>query len=344
MTKNGKEEESNHALNTLFLDLKQKLPEFFPNNESKLKAAILKTSDQFVFKENKSQWNQSWFQIGYLNYFMPMQFVRIEKALKECLKAYPNLEQEISSVVDFGSGPGLAALVFKNYFKNLPPSWTNVDENKVAHELAEKVYKSLDLKNPFIFKTSNTIEPSKREKELILLSYSLCEGINEENIFTYDHVFILEPSTRENSRALIKIRECALNKGYSIIAPCTHCEACPMLKRKNDWCHDSVEKPKIDSLMNLKLPFSEKNLGFSYLFLSKKISTNDLTNANQARVVGDFLKEKGKTKVAICQSSERQFLSWLKRSKYSPTFRRGDTVKVSSNATIKGQEIRIIAD
>ncbi len=335
----SKDEDTNQRLNSLFSLLSEKLPEFFPKTPVKLREMILKTSDQFLFKENKSQWNEHWFQTGYLNYFMPMQYARILKALKMCLEAYPELESEISSVLDFGSGPGPSAIAFNDLFKKLP-AWTNTDINKNSHNLAKEVYSSLNIKH-VDFKIADQIPASKVSKELLLLSYSLCEGIAEENIFTYDHVFILEPSTKEQSRNLIKLRQKALDHGYQVIAPCTHCETCPMLERKSDWCHDRLTKPELVHLKEVKLPFSDKNLNYSYLFLSKTIKKIE---TDKVRVIGDFLKEKGKTKIAICKSKDRQFLSWLKRSKHTPTFSRGDLISLPSNTLIKGQEIRISAD
>ena len=53
-------------------------------------------------------------------------------------------------------------------------------------------------------------------------------------------MIVIEPATRADTRPLHHARAALLERGYGIFAPCTHSEACPMLERDRDWCHEDL--------------------------------------------------------------------------------------------------------
>ena len=57
-------------------------------------------------------------------------------------------------------------------------------------------------------------------------------------------VIWIEPGTHADSRALATVRD-QLRTGHRIVAPCTHCEACPLFHEANerDWCHFFAPPP-----------------------------------------------------------------------------------------------------
>lgn len=57
-------------------------------------------------------------------------------------------------------------------------------------------------------------------------------------------VIWIEPGTRADSRALAAVRD-QLRAGHRIIAPCTHCEDCPLFQEahERDWCHFFAPPP-----------------------------------------------------------------------------------------------------
>jgi len=64
-----------------------------------------------------------------------------------------------------------------------------------------------------------------------------------------------------------------------------------------------------------------------------------MTRVLDSRVIGDTLREKGKTRQAICRNSEREFLAWLKKSGPASEIPRGSLI--SSQIYIKvGNELR----
>lgn len=57
-------------------------------------------------------------------------------------------------------------------------------------------------------------------------------------------VIWVEPGTHGDSRELIAVRE-SLRDQFTVVAPCTHCEACGLLAPANDrhWCHHFATPP-----------------------------------------------------------------------------------------------------
>ena len=76
----------------------------------------------------------------------------------------------------------------------------------------------------------------------------------------------------------------------------------------------------------------------SYLAVSQR---HPLFDQNLVRVIGDTLREKGKTRQAICRNNQREFFSWLKRFGKPQHLQHGDLVKLPSTFEQKGLEIRV---
>jgi ribosomal protein RSM22 (predicted rRNA methylase) len=164
---------------------------------------------------------------------------------------------------------------------------------------------------------------------------------------------------QEISRKLLAFRQQGLTKNFKPLAPCTHADQCPMLLHsKKDWCFDrtSIAIPELAKNLYKILPFETKHLTYSYTLLSQKkaqgqnedkIQNNgieDLKQVNsEGRIVGDWQQEKGKRKVMMCRSSEREFISLLKKSssKSITGFSRGDKISLDFDYEIKGNELRL---
>jgi hypothetical protein len=133
-----------------------------------------------------------------------------------------------------------------------------------------------------------------------------------------------------------------------------HQEKCPLLEdSKNDWCHDRTHFEKPEALQKIEnlLPIKNDTLTYSYLFAKKdthkfppspsKVNSTSKENISNARVIGDFLNEKGKTRQMVCRSPKREFLTQLKRHSQPTQFQRGDILSIDGNAKIIGNEIRV---
>ena len=52
---------------------------------------------------------------------------------------------------------------------------------------------------------------------------------------------VFEPALRDTSRALLRVRDLLVARGYAVRAPCLFRGPCPALLRETDWCH--AERP-----------------------------------------------------------------------------------------------------
>jgi len=133
-----------------------------------------------------------------------------------------------------------------------------------------------------------------------------------------------------------------LNAGFQVLAPCTHALPCPLLtKSPRDWCHMRVAFAGPEWFLRLeeRLPMKNRTLTYSYLFVSRQLQRPWAANA--ARVIGDTLEEKGKTRQMICRGEEREFLSWLHRFGEPPRIPHGSICFGTETCEKKGPELRV---
>ena len=153
---------------------------------------------------------------------------------------------------------------------------------------------------------------------------------------------ILEPSTSQDGRKLLETRRLLLEKGYSIWAPCTHQLNCPLLTHsKNDWCHDRVHVSSPDWFLELEshLPMKNKTVTTSYLLARKRKAPEFLQK--KARLTGDTLEEKGKTRQLICRNEQREFLTWMHKNIEPQTLARGELIDLPQDFEVKSNELRL---
>jgi hypothetical protein len=179
-------------------------------------------------------------------------------------------------------------------------------------------------------------------QDLLTFSYSWTELEHLPPEFLQaEALVIIEPSTFRNSRRLQKLRSHLLQVGYWIWDPCTHHQDCPLLSENNrDWCHHriQVKMPPWFLAMEKYLPMQNRTLTFSYLLARKSPPPKDLQDA--IRVIGDWQKEKGKSRQLVCRGPQREFLSLLKKNKIPIRHQRGDLIQLPMNSTVAGNEIR----
>ena len=309
-----------------------------------LPSCIQSISDHFMLKRQASTpWSHEGVFEAYLVYFHTLNVVRLVSALRHLKRADISLPSEVVSALDFGSGLGAAEIAWQEVFPEWPLDWTFVEsESKVAvwHEKLRNGEPTPQTSGEWCLKI-----PPQASPDIFFASYSLNE-IDQlpPQALRSKILVILEPSDRYHSRQLMTWRRSVMEAGFSLIAPCTHALDCPLLKHsKSDFCHDRVPLRKPDWFERLEqsLPMKNDSLTFSYLIAVKEPQTK-VQPQNLARVIGDTLKEKGKTKQAICRSDQREFLSWLDREGKAQFLPHGSLVQLPSDfKEIKGSELRV---
>jgi hypothetical protein len=291
--------------------------------------AVQKMSDYYIENpDDATPWSERWCQIAQLAYYLPLNFLRSQAVVTEGRRF--DFFNDVDNLVDFGAGLGPFAWAVREIRSGVKIS--AVERSADALRLARELGLSFESVNA----------PKGAAKSLVSFSYSLTE-LNQLPpwVFDFEHIAIIEPSTRQDGRRLLETRKLLIEKGFSMWAPCPHQQGCPLLeKNPHDWCHDRIHFHRPDWMIAIEkhLPFQNPTLTFSYLLASRRPRPDRET---QIRLVGDLLKEKGKSRQMICRGPEREFFSWLKRDGDAPEFPRGALVRAPLEAQQVGSELRL---
>lgn len=318
------------------------------SNEKFLAQQIQTLSDFYIdnpkgetpdFSKNKAA------EIASLVYYFPLNFLRNLKVFKEANRI--KFLNDIENVIEFGSGLGPSSWALKSISDlNNINSFLWIEKNSSAKNYAENFTRLFPQNNFSLSQNYNekTVSTWSKENSLAVFSYSLTE-LKELPQWSKDFeaIAIIEPSTQEDGRKLQELRSQLIQMGYSIWAPCLHEMDCPLLKHsKKDWCHDRLlfNRPSWLEKIENHLPWKNNSLTFSYLLARKKTPPwKKSQQENTARVIGDTLYEKGKTRQLICKNDERLFLSWLSKNSSAPQIPRGSVIQWSEHEQ-KSNEVR----
>jgi len=299
-----------------------------------LARAILDQSDFYIeHPQQETSWKEQGFRAAQMAYYFPLNWIRAQAVLDrgEAVGFWRGLD----SYLEFGSG--LGPFTCQNrYFK----SGLCVEPALEAQTIAGSLARYLDVTRPVRW----DVEFEKRGTiDLAIFSYVLTELPQLPSwVHEIKNLVLVEPSTQKDGRRLMNIRESLIKDGYYPWAPCVHDMACPLLaESKKDWCHDRVafDAPPWWFEVEKHLPMRNRTITFSYLLMKKEKPTPRARNC--ARLVGDSLVEKGKTRQMLCHDSSRKFLSWLHKEAGKFELPRGEVVVIPEDAVKKGTEIRI---
>jgi ribosomal protein RSM22 (predicted rRNA methylase) len=314
-------------------------------NTKKIADAVLFMSDFYIDNPmGATPWNERFTWIAQLAYYFPLNYLRNYAVIQE-MKNYFDI-QHFSKIFDYGSGLGTSSWCFKN--ENLKaPIFQFEKEIKLKHYWENTGFHWLANKDALVKEIDRN--------SLGVFSYSLTEVAETLPLLEkFNYLMILEPSIQSDGRKLMELRQELIQRGYEIAAPCVHQDACPLLTHsKKDWCHDRIhfKKPDWFQKIEYQLPIKNETLTFSYLIAFKKNERSRIlkkseipapdTDKKLARITGDLLKEKGKSKQLVCFNSERLFLTWLHKQIEPQEIGRGNLVYIPNNAKTLSNEIRI---
>ncbi len=289
---------------------------------------------------------------AYLCYFFPLNYLRAQRVFLQLQEVgFWNLNHQ--HWLELGSGCGTAFLAYLDMNEssdlsiNLVATATFVESSHAANKIMEKILEGtqtsrhLKIRRPKAeWKISMPNNQTLEKSTLFVASYSLNELTSiPAFIQNSENLLIIDSSLQEQTRKLMKLRQDLISKDYFAWAPCTHQDPCPLLLHsKKDWCFDRffIEQPSWLQNIETYLPMKNRTLTHSYLAVSRTAPT---LSKSFARVIGDTLKEKGKNRQAVCQSSEREFLAWLKKMGTPPTVPRG-TLLTTQDLIKVGKELR----
>ncbi|MBD5782086.1 hypothetical protein IEN85_21485 [Pelagicoccus sp. NFK12] len=247
------------------------------------------------------------------------------------LAAQAGFQLRSRSLFDWGCGSGIAALRVLDFFG--PDAFDKVqlwDHSALACRFAQKTiqdaYPSLEVE---IAPAPAPTSQFPIHNSLILVSHALNELGYEaqqqlsEQLQSAAQIIFVEPGDHASSRKVIAQRE-ALRNEFQIEAPCTHCDACPMLKEENQrhWCH-FFGKPPVEAFTEgfwsrfaQTMEIDLRSLPYSFLALSNKslpASTDRPQAPAASRLIGRPRQFKGYTRLLSCDAAGLRDLELQKR-------------------------------
>jgi hypothetical protein len=310
-----------------------------PGDSKALATAVKQLSDFYVKHPEKSTpWRESWAQVAYLTYYLPLNWWRACGVLRRGQQF--NFFEGFDHYIDFGSGLGSVSHALDEIGIRFR-SGLCLEQGREAISNHQALAK--DSLTPLSWQSDGSL-PVIKPKTLAIFSYSLTELQSLPSwVDQCDGLLIMEPSTRDDARRLQTLRSELMSRSWHVWGPCTHAEACPMLLAGDrDWCHDRFvwEQPSWLKAVEDYLPMKNGTLPCAWMMFKKIPPSHKVTPA--ARVTGDMLEYKGYAKQLVCRSSSREFLSWQKKIfKRYPEVERGALVTINQDVVIKGDELRL---
>ncbi|WP_320172571.1 small ribosomal subunit Rsm22 family protein [Maridesulfovibrio sp.] len=227
---------------------------------------------------------------AYLRYFLPWNLYRLSRLFQGLDIRLP----ENGTVIDLGAGPltvAQALWIARPELRTRKLTFINVDRTPKSMREGNSLFEALaGPDTPWRMVNVKGGSTSKiREKADLLVCANM---VNEASAGTRiplpvwaenfcssmvsklapeARMLIIEPGIRRSGRVLSVIREEFIGSGYSILAPCTHAEECPMNgERGKSWCHfnfDSDHAPKWLRELSIRCRLEKDNVSLSFLYV-----------------------------------------------------------------------------
>ncbi|KRV47752.1 rRNA methyltransferase [Wenjunlia vitaminophila] len=239
--------------------------------------------------------------VAYAAYRMPATYAAVRSALGAFAALAPTWAP--GSHVDVGGGTGAAAWAVAD-------AWPTVGRTTVLDWAgpALELGRELAAASPVLARTAEW----RRQRigaglevpgaDLVTVSYVLGELTGEDRERVVAEVLargrvvaVVEPGTPAGYRRVLRAREQAIEAGWSVVAPCPHGAACPVVPGE-DWCHFAVRLPRSSVHRQVKggsLGYEDEK--FSYLVASR----TPLPTARH-RVLRHPAQRKGMVTLQLC--------------------------------------------
>ncbi len=206
---------------------------------------------------------------AYLRYFLPWNLMR-QTRLLQGLGGVLDLK-EGARILDLGAGPltfPAALWLARNDLRARKLHYTAVDRSEIALRAGRGIFAGLVPESPWSLRTVRGDSRSRAEKgkeaDLLVLANVLNEldgpagkrrdrhadsdRMHEQWLSGWSHrvcpggmVLIIEPGIRTAGRMISRLRQLAMDRGWSVLAPCPHAGECPQPGTgRGPWCHFSV--------------------------------------------------------------------------------------------------------
>ncbi len=265
---------------------------------------------------------------GRLRFFLPRDLPKVEGPLADLSRKGLLPRAARWRVLDLGAGLGTTTLGIAAFAKRAGVKSlhvTAVEQDDIGLRVLERLARACGhgalSKHavPIELRADNSDMTTVADRydgpfDLIVMGLSLNELFNDRatierrvayllrlrSLLSDDgSIILVEPALKTTSRALQEVRTFLQDRGAHIAAPCTHTEACPLLRRERDWCHQQLTVPLPEPLIPIakQAGLRFERLTWSHLVIHagpKPPSTSDW------RVVGGPIVTKGRVEWQLC--------------------------------------------
>ncbi|EAU69338.1 conserved hypothetical protein [Stigmatella aurantiaca DW4/3-1] len=302
---------------------------------------------------------------AYLLFYWPVSYAQARQALGEL----PNRPRQ---VLDLGSGPGpLAFAALDAGAKEVTAADRSKPALALARSLATEAGEALATRE---WDPTRKAPLPEGAYDLITMGHVLNElyGTGDgaiapraallEQVLAQvkkgGSLLVLEPALRETSRALLKVRDVLVGKGYAVRAPCLFRGNCPALVKESDWCHAERPwpMPRVVEELARAAGLHKESLKMSYLMLAPAGEAwPEPPPGRLFRIVSESLEGKGRQRYIGCGPEGRLGLALQEKHRTEKNERffklqRGDVLSVTETEP-KGDglalddrtEVRVVA-
>jgi SAM-dependent methyltransferase len=281
---------------------------------------------------------------AYLLFYWPVSYAQARQALGE-------LPSRPRQVLDLGSGPGpLAFAALDAGAKEVTAADRSKPALTLARSLAAEAGEALATRE---WDPTRKAPPPEGQFDLITMGHVLNElygtgdGVIAPRAALLEQLLsqvkkggsllVMEPALRETSRALLKVRDVLVGKGYAVRAPCMFRGNCPALVKESDWCHAerAWPMPRVVEELARAAGLHKESLKMSYLVLAPKGEAwPELPRGRLFRIVSEPLEGKGRQRYIGCGPEGRVGLAMQEKHRTEKNERffklhRGDVISVT---------------
>lgn len=254
---------------------------------------------------------------------LPATYAACARVLAEAAERAPDFTPV--SLLDAGAGPGGGGWAATETWPQIETA-SLLDSNRAFLDIAEVLARDGPpaLAGAERLRIDLTAAGDWPRADLVLASYALAEIPQTALAGTVDRLWaaalgllvVVEPGTPAGHRRLLAVRDRLIGAGATILAPCPHALACPLVEP--DWCHfaQRLARSRDHRLAKgAQAPFEDEK--FSYLVFARP---EVHATAAAARVLAPPRQGKAGVELKLCAPDgrlEHRFVARRDKAAYS---------------------------
>lgn len=249
--------------------------------------------------------------LAYSAMHMPATYAQIYRALQMCMQ---HVDTSLwRSVLDIGSGPGTALWALNTLMPHITHR-TAVERDQYFIALARSLCAPLAGTTTIVSQDITHIT-TWEPHDMVIIGHVLNELSPEQRSRVIDAAWqatrqllvIIEPGTSAFFTIIQQARSQLIERGASVVAPCTHTATCPMTS--DDWCHfgQKIARPDFQrQARSVQIGWEESKVSFV------AAATHPVPISGQ-RIVHDPVGHKGHIALHVCSDNGLHITSIRKR-------------------------------